>query len=257
VTFLLTLFNIRLGWWLGNPKGGTFCEEGPRYGAKPLTSELFGLTDETSDYVYLSDGGHFDNLGLYEMVRRRCRLIVVSDAGQDQSVAFEDLSNAARKIAIDLGVRIELSRLNCLRKRNDLRAKPEEGGLCYTVGRIRYRDADKDRHGNVPDYVKDGLILYVKPGFRGDEPADILGYAAKNPDFPHETTADQWFKESQFEAYRALGFTIMDRLHGAAVKRYNRGRPREDWIDTFKDRSLQDFFEMVEMSESEPASSLR
>ena len=65
---------------------------------------MFGLTTDDRPYVYLSDGGHFENLGLYEMVRRRCRFIVVSDAGCDPDFVFEDLGNAVRKIAIDLGI---------------------------------------------------------------------------------------------------------------------------------------------------------
>ncbi len=77
------------------------------------------------------------------MVRRRCHLIIVSDAGQDKNVALADLSNATRKIAIDLGIKIEFPKLYCLRKRNELRAKPEEGGPCYAIGRIRYRDAER------------------------------------------------------------------------------------------------------------------
>src|SRR5262249_14409139 len=82
VTLLLTVFNARLGWWLGNPGrqgDDTFYLSGPRFAVRPVLSEAFGLTDRTSPYVYLSDGGHFDNLGLYEMVLRRCHLIVVSD----------------------------------------------------------------------------------------------------------------------------------------------------------------------------------
>lgn len=82
--FLMTLFDVRLGWWLGNPsKAGerTYQRAGPLFALKPILAELFGLTDDTSPYVYLSDGGHFENLGLYEMIRRRCKWIVVVDAG--------------------------------------------------------------------------------------------------------------------------------------------------------------------------------
>jgi len=252
ITFLLTLFNIRLGWWFGNPLKRTFPNDGPGFAAGPLLVELFGHTNEERDYVYLSDGGHFENLGLYEMVRRRCHFIIVSDAGQDPDVALADLSNATRKIAIDLGIKIDFPRLNCLRERNKTRAKPEEGGPCYTVGRIRYREAErKDDNGKVPDDVRDGIILYVKPGFRGDEPADILGYAAGSKDFPHETTVDQWFSESQFESCRALGFTIMRRVHNAAVGRYNRDRVRDDQIDDFGKLDLRAFFEAIEMFETE------
>jgi hypothetical protein len=111
VSFLMALFNARLGWWLGNPGAPgdhTFGRSGPRGGVTPLLSEMFGETTDRSGFVYLSDGGHFENLGLYAMVLRRCRLIVVSDAGCDPHGTFEDLGNAIRKIRIDLGVPIDL-----------------------------------------------------------------------------------------------------------------------------------------------------
>jgi hypothetical protein len=212
ITFLLTLFNVRLGWWLGNPKRARFEDEGPRWAAAPLLYELFGLTNDTRKYVYLSDGGHFENLGLYEMVRRRCHLIIVSDAGQDKDLAFGDLSNAVRKIRIDLGISIEFEDLKCLRLRNTKRRDPDRGGPCYTIGRIRYSEADKPV-AKLHEDVHDGIIIYLKPGFRGDETADIVGYAASSTDFPHETTVDQWFSESQFESYRNLGYAIMGRAH--------------------------------------------
>src|SRR5204863_1534292 len=94
VTLIMTLFNARLGWWLGNPgRAGdrTFNQDGPGLALQPLLAEAFGLTDDNNSYVYLSDGGHFENLGLYEMVRRRCQVIVVSDAGCDKDFKFEDL----------------------------------------------------------------------------------------------------------------------------------------------------------------------
>ena len=109
MTLLLALFNVRLGWWLGNPgEAGekSYQSDGPRWSAKPLFFEAFGQTTDESRYVYLSDGGHFENLALYEMVRRRCRFIVAIDAGCDPKFAFEDLGNAVRKIYIDLGIRI-------------------------------------------------------------------------------------------------------------------------------------------------------
>jgi hypothetical protein len=112
VTFLLALFNIRLGWWLGNPgRAGadTYRKASPNVSVGPLLSEAFGLTDSCHPYVYLSDGGHFENLGLYEMVLRRCHCILVVDAGCDPQLNFEDLGNAIRKIRIDLGIDIELN----------------------------------------------------------------------------------------------------------------------------------------------------
>src|SRR5439155_24732815 len=93
VTFLMTMFNVRLGWWLGNPgpEGAlTFTHDGPAVAIRPLVEETFGLTTDNKKYIHLSDGGHFENLGLYEMVRRRCRFILISDAGRDPDFAFED-----------------------------------------------------------------------------------------------------------------------------------------------------------------------
>ena len=106
VAFLMTLFNLRLGWWLGNPGrhgAQTWERSGPAHAALPLFNEALGTTNESYPYVNLSDGGHFDNLGLYEMVLRRCRYIMVVDAGCDSDYVFEDLGNAIRKIRIDLG----------------------------------------------------------------------------------------------------------------------------------------------------------
>ncbi|MBV8848052.1 MAG: patatin-like phospholipase family protein [Methylobacteriaceae bacterium] len=248
ITFLLTLFNVRLGWWLGNPKYGRFADEGPRWAAVPLLFELFGLTNDKRNYIYLSDGGHFENLGLYEMVRRRSHLIIVSDAGQDKELAFADLANAVRKIWIDLGIRIEFPKLDDLRVRNQDRDDPKKGGPCYTVGFIRYTEADRPTDGS-PNRAKDGIILYLKPGFRGDESADIVGYAATSTDFPHETTVDQWFSESQFESYRGLGFSIMRRAHDEAVKNHNNKVGNRE-IRDFSGASILSFFESLSMVET-------
>ena len=88
IGLLLKLFNIRLGWWLGNPNGTSYRAEGPTFSAVPLAEELAGQTTASSRWIYLSDGGHFESLGLYEMVRRRCCRIVVSDASCDPTCAF-------------------------------------------------------------------------------------------------------------------------------------------------------------------------
>ena len=149
VSFLMTLFNVRLGWWLGNPRAdrSVWSEAGPIYMVAPLLQELFGLTNWDNPNIYLSDGGHFDNLGLYEMVLRRCRLIVVSDASADPNFEFFDLGMAIRKIRIDLGVEIEMGPLP----------------LCLA------RDKLRDRNGNIPEecrYAAIGRIDY--PGSRAE-----------------------------------------------------------------------------------------
>lgn len=192
MAFLLTVFNVRLGWWLGNPRHrDTWHRMGPRVGLFALLAELFGGTDDRSRYVYLSDGGHFDNLGLYELIRRRCRFIVVSDASADPETTFGDLGNAVRKACTDFGVEIELDL-------GEIHKGAEAGwsGSHWAVGTIRYDKVD----GGPP-----GTLVYVKASLTGDEPADVRSYAADHPTFPHEATADQWFSESQFESYRKLG----------------------------------------------------
>lgn len=206
VTFILTLLNVRLGAWLGNPgrKGDhTFYLGYPRLSIRPILSEAFGLTDDTSPYVYLSDGGHFENLGLYEMVLRRCHYIVVSDAGQDPNCSFADLGEAVRKIRIDLGISIDFSESISIYPRRD---EPNEAGRYAAVGRIRYSMVDGGGEQN------DGILIYLKPACYGDEPRDIYEYFKRNPAFPHESTGDQFFSESQFESYRMLGVYTVERL---------------------------------------------
>ena len=169
---------------------------------------MLGSTDDTNEYVYLSDGGHFENLGLYEMVLRRNRFIVVSDAGCDETCSLEDLGNAIRKIRIDLGIPIDFTGEFPIRARSSDRSAPE--GRYWAFGRIRYAAVDAVP-GDDPDEV-DGVLLYVKPGVYGNEPRDVFNYAAAVAAFPHESTADQFFSESQFESYRALGSHVMEEI---------------------------------------------
>ncbi len=190
LTLLMTIFNVRLGWWLGNPKcEGTWRMDGPKHALVPLLAELFGKTRDDSDHVQLSDGGHFDNMGLYEMVLRRCRWIVLIDAEQDGDSQFEGLGGTVRKIRIDLGIDITFRNLDRVAKCADAKER-----CCAALGEIDYGDG------------KPGRILYIKPLLCGGESVDLTNYAASNPDFPHETTGDQFFSESQFESYRALGY---------------------------------------------------
>lgn len=198
LALVMTLFNVRLGWWLGNPGvagNTTYEKKNPSSSIGPLINEALGNTNDRYPYVYLSDGGHFDNLGLYEMVLRRCRYIVVSDAGSDSDFKLEDLGNAIRKIRIDLGINIKIDEFQLI-----ARNKNESAKYC-AVGNIQYSDVDG------PD-TKPGTLVYLKPVFyeKGEGvPKDIFNYAQQNPEFPHESTADQFFSESQFESYRALG----------------------------------------------------
>ncbi len=203
---LMTLFNVRLGWWLGNPGppgAKTWRRKGPRYSVGPLFSEAIGNTTDAYKYVNLSDGGHFENLGLYEMVLRRCHFIVVSDGGEDLECAFVDLGEAVRKIRIDFGIPIEFGTMS-IYPRSAIDSLKSPGHNC-AVGRIRYSVVDGD---DAPD----GIIVYIKPACYGDEPRDIYEYFKTNPTFPHESTSDQFFSESQFESYRMLGAYTMEKL---------------------------------------------
>jgi hypothetical protein len=209
VTVLLTLFNARLGAWLGNPKNEiTWQYPGPRMGFVHLFKELFGWTNDTGKYVYLSDGGHFENLGVYELVRRRCQYIIVSDAGADLEHTFEDVGNLIRKVRIDLGIRIEID-LGVLRLSGD----EKRCRWHCAIGKIRYEDVDSN--------AAPGVLVYIKPSLTGDEPADVLHYATSHPTFPHESTGNQFYTESQFESYRALGQHVLENVFQQSVSEMN------------------------------------
>lgn len=209
--FVLTLFNVRLGRWSANPAADTAWRlPSPRFGLVPLLQELFGYSNERRNFVYLSDGGHFDNLGIYELVRRRCKLIVAVDAGADPQRKMGDFAEAVRKCRIDLGVEIELPELPLLDA--DDKGRSVQG---HARGVIRY---------DISNPAMDGTLILVKPTLTRmrDEPADVLNYAQLNPPFPQQTTADQFFDESQFESYRRLGLCVAEaclRQHGALLIR--------------------------------------
>jgi hypothetical protein len=170
--------------------------------------------------VYLSDGGHFENLGLYELVKRRCKFIIACDAGEDPNYALEDLGNAVRKCREDIGVEIELltkpvvpqsSDANGGKDSSEDEGKSSGSGKKLTkwhcvVGKIHYENAD------VNTDETPGIFVYIKASLTGDEPADVLNYQTAHPTFPHQSTADQWFTESQFESYRRLGQHVVETM---------------------------------------------
>ena len=179
------------GVWVGNPGTSgtaTWRRTDPTAGIGPIVREMLGLTTDVNPYVYLSDGGHFDNLGLWEMIQRRCKFIVVVDAGCDPGYAFADLANALRQVRIDQGVVIDLVPVTMGTEQQGAR-QPH-----VLAGTIRYDDV-----GGA------GTLVYIKPALTGDEAVDVLNYQKSHPAFPHESTAEQWFSEAQFESYRVLG----------------------------------------------------
>jgi hypothetical protein len=185
VAFLMSALNLRLGLWVSNPW---------RPPARPRRlpgwlyyKEMFSLSSVGGAEIHLSDGAHFDNLGLYELVRRHCRYIIVSDCTADAEVAFDDFGRTARRIREDFGVEIDVD-LDALKPGRDRLARQYA-----VVGAIDYGWFDK------------GVLVYVKPGLTGSEPPDILQYRARNSAFPHESTGDQFYDEAQWESYRRLG----------------------------------------------------
>ncbi|MBC7983258.1 MAG: patatin-like phospholipase family protein [Candidatus Obscuribacterales bacterium] len=218
--FFLAMLNVRLNYWLPNPRH-VFCRPGARakvprspsrrVGPLYLLREMFGRLTDKSRNVNLSDGGHFDNLGLYELFRRECRFIICGDGEADPRLSFGGLANALRMAQVDFGIIVEMKGLDHLRF----------GIHNHALGKIRYSD------GRI------GWLLYLKQSLRGDSKLattfDAQGYSASskpndyylfddgayiaeykscNPSFPHQSTGDQFFDESQFECTRAVGYNV-------------------------------------------------
>ncbi|MEO6734430.1 MAG: patatin-like phospholipase family protein [Ferruginibacter sp.] len=194
--FLLTVFNAQMGWWIGNPRKNKWQNSDPEWGLPYIFNNLTGRTSTKSEYLCLSDGGHFDNMGLYEMVRRRCRFIIVSDAEQDDKFTCEGFANAIRCCRIDFGAEIDIN-ISKITNRDNSRSKEH-----YAVGVIRYSG----------DSTPNGILVYIKSSVTGDEAVDVTEYASKHKTFPHQTTADQFFDEQQFESYRKLGLHISKKI---------------------------------------------
>jgi hypothetical protein len=193
LAFLMTLFDVRLGWWMGNPRRQSWKRGSPVIGFGRLLCELLGTTSDDSDYLYLSDGGHFENLAIYELVRRRCKLIVACDASCDENYKFADLHNAMERCCTDFGVSITLEDEDLLKPtgpQDQVRSKRH-----FLTGTIHYPGSPGEQ----------GKIIYIKSTLVAGDPEDVLAYSKVNPHFPHDTTANQWFDEAHFENYRALG----------------------------------------------------
>jgi hypothetical protein len=192
ISFVMSLLNVRLGYWIENPR--------KEYGADrigwsyylSIFKELFGKgLNEHETYIHLADGGHFENLGLYELVRRKCRHIIVTDAGKDPHFTFGDFAKVIELVRVDFGAEITIDTRPL---RPDAKYKISKTAFIY--GKIRYNDGNK------------GDIIYVKTSVVDGLSEDIYSYRRTNPKFPDQTTADQYFDEMQFEAYRELGYQI-------------------------------------------------
>jgi len=209
--FMMTLFNLRLGAWLPNPamrwpSARKLRRSSPAGALAFILSDLFGYTTDSSDSVYLSDGGHFDNLGLYEMLRRECDRILVVDAGSDERYVCADLGRVLTYAKIDLDTDVDF-----------LPPLGQPSGSEWTElrsAKISYRRSGKS-----------GTLLYLKPCVRADSPVAVRTFDSLHADFPHAGTGDQFFDEISFESYRALG---QHQLERAKDKVHLLVHPRQD-----------------------------
>ncbi|MDP2571220.1 patatin-like phospholipase family protein [Vibrio penaeicida] len=214
LVFLLAMLNIRYDYWVKNPSKIHNQEQSSsrtwwkklfrndRVGPSYFLKELLGNINTSQNYINLSDGGHFENLGLYELVRRECRLIIISDAEADLEGTFSGLMDAIRMIQTDFGIKITMTGLDEIKQKNQAHAH----------GEIHYRNG---RVGKIL-YIK-SVMTHPEDMMSTDVPSNndyfdkyryIANYQSKNPAFPNQSSGDQFFDEAQFEAYRALGYQV-------------------------------------------------
>jgi hypothetical protein len=218
LAMLMTLMNVRLGYWVPTPNQEDWLSARPRLWPFYLIREFFSQTNDLSSFCYLSDGGHFDNTGIHALVMRGCRFIVAADCGADPQHSFNDLGDLIRLCRIDFGAQINLDIEGFLKR---------EGGAGrqtipkhFIVGEIKYSQEHLEHLNrkklDADEYERTclGKIIIFKPSLTCVDGADVRQYALENSAFPHTTTANQWFDESQFESYRRLGELCARSLFG-------------------------------------------
>lgn len=211
VAVLLVLANVRLGQWVANPAYSCRSVWGRLlWRSWPVTPSriLVRLAQaaERRPYVFVADGGHRENLGIEPLLKRRCRLIMASDAGMDKEYRFADLMRLMRWARIMHGIEFVTAdaREKLIALEDLIPSDPDRRSRShYAIVKIKYPD---DGRPGPADHT--GYLVYVKSSLRGDEPLDLLRYRDRNPDFPHDSTADQFFDPERFESYRQLGEKI-------------------------------------------------
>lgn len=207
VSLLMALLNLRLGYWIPHPSRG-WRYISPNHFVPGLAQALgdrFGFHRENAPIIEISDGGHFENLALYELIRRRLKLIIVCDGACDPKFGFSDLNSLRRRIAADFGARIHFDIDGTPQDLIPARLKssfPDDAGYAtkgdmaergFIIGRITYSNGDP------------GVLIYIKTTMVDSVSFGVKAYKGAHHDFPDETTADQFFDEEQFDAYRELG----------------------------------------------------
>ncbi len=213
LSMLMTFFNVRLGYWAPTPHKEDWAERQARMWPFYMLREFMSQTNDLSNFSYLTDGGHFDNTGLYALVERGCRYIVFVDCGADPHRTFSDLGQAIRRCRIDFGAEFDLPDLAIGGEdgRAGRSASEHSPAGHIIVGTIRYAAAHREALGWLIDprpweaREPDAYIIVIKPTVNHTESADVRQYRAENDCFPQQGTGDQFFDEAQFESYRKLG----------------------------------------------------
>ena len=204
---LFFLSGLRLGYWWANQLGSkswSWLHLGKtRAALQEMLARFPGLQNPV---WYLSDGGHFDNTGVYSLLKRELSLIVLADCGADPSYVFADMENLTRKARIDMDIAIDFidpaslpasaGAALCARFGTPDSITPDPGSQHLLLARIGYPSGAS------------GCLLVVKPRLVGELPLDVAGYADGHRDFPQQSTAEQFFDESQWESYCQLGETL-------------------------------------------------
>jgi rhodanese-related sulfurtransferase len=196
--FLITLANIRLGVWLPNPRWAVDVpnSRGDRRlkarGPRPsyLFRELLGLNRIDDPYLYVSDGGHYENLGLVELLRRGCTRVFCLDASGGQT--FSELGDAVALARSELGVEVEIDPTP-LMPVAEQEGDPPMAKQDTVAGTLRFPDGTT------------GVIVYARNVVSPGEPWDVLAHQREDPRFPHDSTLDQLYTDQKFESYRRLG----------------------------------------------------
>ncbi|HEY6362783.1 MAG TPA: patatin-like phospholipase family protein [Vicinamibacterales bacterium] len=202
-SMLMAFLNVRLGYWVPTPSGMDWEAPQARFWPFYLLREFFSHLADTGSHCYVTDGGHFDNTGVYPLIERGCQRIVLTDCGADPDAVFDDLANLVRRSRIDFGAEITFPSLAAF-SRETLAADRKP----YVRGQIRYQRAHLNALGwtiGDDEDVPVGSLFVIKPTLLAALETDISRYSQEYGDFPQQTTADQWFDEAQFESYRRLG----------------------------------------------------
>ncbi len=206
---VFTLFNVRLGQWLENPRPSGRGVLRSFVNSRPLAlywKEMLGLAQHDDGHVYLSDGEHFEGLGLYELLRRRCKYIVAVAADiegtKETPLKFGKLGGALRLARVDFGVEVEFPSLHPLQRDT---ASPDFVGSYFAAGVIRYPHS---RGHTQVEGGGSGILIVIKAGMvEGTLPADIVNYLrSTDPGFPNFPTPDLQYDQPQFESLRQLGY---------------------------------------------------